>query len=297
MIQEYNGHGKNRMLCSIKCLCYSNKEPTLVVIEEGNAGASVLNVTPFHVDKMISCQPETEARATQATMIESRHARTQTDAWSARGIIPIPVPIYVPQPCFIPTPYPSPVPFVLPIVIPIIMAVSNLLGRFTMKKQKDEYVGTSVGRISDVTSTIYAPPLNSTRSASENSEQVPDFNQTSYYGSCNDDQTSLLRQFETSTPCGSVAGEFLCDNDPVMLDSDGVGKSRRLKPDALLDAGDLKNEDESNFPQETTNLAIGMRIKRSFSCVESDDMENNCNAAKKPKESLLLISISQDGEI
>lgn len=307
MIQEYDGHGKNRMLCSIKCLINNNMEPTLMENEEGDAGASndiVLNATTSHVDKMVGCQPAMEARATQSTSIESRHARTQTDGWFTRGIIPIPVPIYVPQPCFVPTPYPSPVPFVLPIVVPIIMAVNKLLGRFTRTMQKDENIATSVGRILDVTTTnnIYEPPLRLTSSASEASEPPgSSFNQSLDYESYNGEKSILLRHIETSTPIGSIAGEFLCDIDPVQGFSDSVGESRRLKPDAFLEPDDLKIEDEANVDcnslQPTANLGIGMRIKRSFSAVESEDMEIDCNAAKKPKDSLPMTTSPQDGEI
>lgn len=302
MIQVVDGHGKNRMLCSIKCLCYNNKKPSLVVNEEGDADTPndiVSNATPFHVDKMICCQPSMETRATQSTTVESRHARTQTDGWSAKGIIPIPVPIYVPQLCFVPAPYPSPMPFVLPIVVPIILALSNLLGQFTGKKHKDGNIATTVGRISDVTSNIFATPLRLTSSAPEASEQASV--QTSYYESCNDDRTNVSLHFQTSTPIGSVAGEFLCDIEPVPAVSDSVCETRRLKPDAILDAEDLKTEDEANeepnFSQQTANLDVAKRIKRSFSYVDSEDMASGCNDAKKPKESLSMTTISQNGEI
>lgn len=279
--------------------------------EEGDADAPndiVLNATPSHVDKMVGCRPAMEARATQSTLIESRHARTQTDGWFTRGIIPIPVPIYVPQPCFVPTPYPSPVPFVLPIVVPIIMAVNNLLGRFTRSKQTDENIDTSVGRIQDVTATnnIFAPPLRSTSSASKASARPgSSFNQSLDYESCNGDQSTLQRHIETSTPIGSIAGEFLCDIDPVPVfsDTDSVGESRRLKPDAFLEPDDLKVEGEANVDcnslRPTANLGIGMRIKRSFSVVESEDMDlaNDCIAAKKPKDCLPMTTIPRDGEI
>lgn len=300
MIQEYNGHGKNRMFCSMKCLGY-NEAWTLVVNEEEEVdaphGIVTLNATPFHADKMVCCQPETTERASQSTLIENRNARTQTEAWSSSGIVPIPVPMYMPQPCLIPQPYPSPVPFVLPVVVPIFLAVSNFVGRLTGRTQRDGTDAVSADRFTDVTNRIDAAPLSPTSMTGE--PPASSFVQTTEHESSSYEQTFFGQRFETSTPIGSLKREFLCGADKVPAIDGPMHESRRLKPDALLE--DFKDEDESIdesiFSQQSACLGNRRTIKRSFSDVDSEDMHIDANAFKRPKDTVSIAPNPEDVEI
>lgn len=286
MIQEYDGHGKNRMLCSMKCLGYNN-EPMLVVNDEEIAS----NATPSYADKMVSCQPAMETRATQSTSIESRNARTQTGPWSTSGVIPIPVPIYMPQPCLLPQPYPSPVPFVLPIVVPIFVALNNLVGRLTgKKKQNSVNEPSNSNRIAETTSSIESAALASTSLASAASELLDPT-----YESIYDERADFERRFVTSTPIGSVAGDFTCNIQlGPFCTNRSMNETRRLKPDVTLQ--DFKQEEESTdgciFSQHIENLGNRKSIKRSISDVDSRNMQG-ANLSKKPRDAMSFATISE----
>lgn len=293
MIQEYDGHGKNRMVCSMKCLGYNN-EPMLVVNDEEIA----LNATPSHADRMVSCQPVMETRATQSTSIESRNARTQTGAWSTSGVIPIPVPIYMPQPCLLAQPYPKPVPFVLPIVVPIFVALNNLVGRLTGKKKQnlvDE--PSNSNRISEISNPIESASLGSSNLAIAASELL---DPTSEYESVFDERADFERRFVTSTPIGSVAGDFTCNIQlgPLKTNS-SMNETRHLKPDVTLE--NLKQEEESSdgsfFSQHIEILGNRKSIKRSFSDVDSEDMQGTMSLWKKPRDANSFGTISKGAKI
>lgn len=291
MIHEYNGHGQNRMVCSMKCLGY-NQELLLLEDEEVGWYASndiAVTATHFRVDKMISCQPEMEARATQSTFVETRNARTQTDAWSMRGVIPIPVPIYMPQPCLLPRPLPLPVPFVLPVIVPIVLRLNNSVGRFMEKTNNGGATITEAGRISEFENRIDSTPLtpiSMVSGARETAVSSCDFDETSEYESSNDELSMIFeRRFVTSTPIGNVAADFSFDSDRMSMSDGPVCENRRLKPDAFLD--DIKEETDVEFnvalifPQPDAHTGIRMGIKRSLSV---DSMENEPDTAKKQRK-------------
>lgn len=309
MIQEYDGHGKNRMLCSMKCLGY-NAEPMLVENNNNDTPKeSVVNTTPFQVDKMVDCRPNMDARATQSTLMETSNARTQTDFWSENGgIVPIPVPIYMPQPCLYAQPYPSPVPIVLPVLVPIVLPLNNI-NRIPMltENPKEEVEGDAASveqnsEITDTNGTTRREPnaiqLEFITQTSKNLSEpfqmaAPNSVQTSESSSVN--QNAFGNSSETSTPIGSVVNAFLCDDDnvPAIIGPE-IARSRRLLPDATV------NEYNDELNLSYLNVTIHSRPKttqqidgkRSFSQVDSDDMQSVLDVSKKMKESDSVVTIS-----
>lgn len=298
MIQEYDGHGTNRMFCSMKCLGYS-AEPILAVNEEADASVlneTALDATQLRVDRIVGCHPDMEAKATQSTSIEKRHARTQTEAWSANAVIPIPVPMYVPQPCLIPLLFLRPMPFLLPMVVPIVLTVNNLIARFTREPRSGSNV-TSVATISEaahINVNLLTPPS----LASNNSDSSSSLYQASGSESSNDHGLRIAREFETSTPIQSSAGDFLCNNKTVSVLNGSASKPRRLKPDLSFD--DFKVEDESNDGSissvQSASVDTRTSRKRSFSEVDSEELSES-NASKKSKDALSATTIFEDDEI